>query len=115
MHDELIMFGRHISSRTKDKAFVICTIAVLLIMLDVLLLSVTENTSFLEIVFETVSAFGTVGLSTGITPSLSITGKIVLSATMLIGRVGPLAIGYSIRGKCRTVPIKYPEGVMLVG
>lgn len=115
MHDELIMFGRHISSRTKDKAFVICTIAVLLIMLDVLILSVTENASFMEIVFETVSAFGTVGLSTGITPSLSMVGKIVLSATMLIGRVGPLAIGYSIRGKCRLVSIKYPEGVMLVG
>jgi trk system potassium uptake protein TrkH len=115
MHDELIMFGRHISGRTKDRAFVICTIAVLLIMLDVLILSVTETRSFMEIVFETVSAFGTVGLSTGITPSLSTTGKIVLSATMLIGRVGPLAIGYSIRGKCRPVPIKYPEGVVLVG
>lgn len=70
---------------------------------------------FMEIVFEAVSAFGTVGLSTGITPSLSITGKMVLSATMLIGRVGPLALGYSIRGKRRPVPIKYPEGVMLVG
>lgn len=115
LHDELIMFGRHISGRTKDKAFVICAIAVLLITLDVLILSVTENASFMEIVFETVSAFGTVGLSTGITPSLSTTGKIVLSLTMLIGRVGPLAIGYSIRGKCRLVQIKYPEGVMLVG
>lgn len=115
MHDELIMFGRHISSKTKDRSFVICAIAVLLIILDVLILSVTENVSFMEIVFETVSAFGTVGLSTGITPSLSITGKMVLSATMLIGRVGPLALGYSIRGKRRPVPIKYPEGVMLVG
>ncbi|NUO08972.1 MAG: hypothetical protein HUU08_09895 [Candidatus Brocadia sp.] len=115
MHDELIIFGRHISSRTKDRALVICTMAVLLIMLDVLILSVTENASFMEIAFETVSAFGTVGLSAGITPSLSIIGKIVLSATMLIGRVGPLAIGYSIRGKCKLIPIKYPEGVMLVG
>lgn len=115
MHDELIMFGRHISSKTKDRSFVICAIAVLLIILDVLILSVTENASFMEIVFEAVSAFGTVGLSTGITPSLSITGKMVLSATMLIGRVGPLALGYSIRGKRRPVPIKYPEGVMLVG
>lgn len=113
--DELIVFGRHIPSRTKDKAFVICGIAILLIMLDVLILSITEKASFMEIVFETVSAFGTVGLSAGITASLSVTGKIVLIATMLVGRVGPLAIGYSIRGKCRVVPVKYPEGVMLVG
>lgn len=115
LNDELILFGRHISSRTKDKAFVICIIAILLIILDVLILSVTENASFMEVVFETVSAFGTVGLSAGITSSLSLTGKIVLSATMLIGRVGPLAIGYSIRGKCKLVPIRYPEGVVLVG
>lgn len=115
LNDELVLFGRHISSKTKDKAFVICIIAILLIMLDVLILSVTENASFMEVVFETVSAFGTVGLSAGITSALSLTGKIVLSATMLIGRVGPLAIGYSIRGKCKLVPIRYPEGVVLVG
>ena len=115
MKDELILFNRRISPRTKDKAFAICTIAVLLIALDVLILSVTEKASFMEIVFETVSAFGTVGLSTGVTPTLSVTGKIVLVITMLIGRVGPLAIGFSIRGKCKLVPIKYPEGGILVG
>lgn len=113
--DELIMFNRRISSRTKDRAFAICTIAVFLIMLDILILSVTENASFMGIVFETVSAFGTVGLSTGITPSLSMTGKVVLAVTMLIGRVGPLAIGFSIRGKCKLAPVKYPEGGVLVG
>jgi len=115
MKDELILFNRRISPRTKDKAFAICTIAVLLIALDVLILSVTEKASFMEIVFETVSAFGTVGLSTGVTPALSVTGKLVLVITMLIGRVGPLAIGFSIRGKCKLVPIKYPEGGILVG
>lgn len=115
MKDELILFNRRISPRTKDKAVAICTIAVLLMALDVLILSVTEKASFMEIVFETVSAFGTVGLSTGITPTLSVTGKIVLAITMLIGRVGPLAIGFSIRGKCKVVPIKYPEGGVLVG
>jgi trk system potassium uptake protein TrkH len=66
-------------------------------------------------IFHSVSAFGTVGLSTGVTPALSVTGKIVLVITMLIGRVGPLAIGFSIRGKCKLVPIKYPEGGILVG
>ena len=115
MKDELILFNRRISPRTKDKAFAICTIAVLLIALDVLILSVTEKASFMEIVFEVVSAFGTVGLSTGVTPTLSVTGKIVLVITMLIGRVGPLAIGFSIRGKCKLVPIKYPEGGILIG
>lgn len=115
MKDELILFNRRISPRTKDKAFAICTIAVLLIALDVLILSATEKASFMEIVFEVVSAFGTVGLSTGVTPALSVTGKIVLVITMLIGRVGPLAIGFSIRGKCKLVPIKYPEGGILVG
>ncbi|MBI2472321.1 MAG: Trk family potassium uptake protein [Planctomycetes bacterium] len=115
MKDELILFNRHISPRAKDKAFAICTIAILLIALDILILSVTEKAAFMDIVFEIVSAFGTVGLSTGITPALSVTGKIVLVITMLIGRVGPLAIGFSIRGKCRLVPVKYPEGGILVG
>lgn len=115
VRDELILFNRHISGRTRDKALAICIIALLLIMVDILILSVTETASFMDIVFETTSAFGTVGLSTGITSSLSTVGKIVLCATMLIGRVGPLALGYSIRGKSSLVQIKYPEGVMLVG
>lgn len=113
--DDLVLFNRHISPRTKDRAFAICAISMMLIALDVLILSLTENASFLELAFETVSAFGTVGLSTGITSSLSTAGKTALIITMLIGRVGPLAIGFSIRGKCKLAPVKYPEGGILVG
>lgn len=113
--DELVLFNRRISAQTAGKAFAICALALLLIFVDVLLLSFTENASFMGISFEVISAFGTVGLSTGITPSLSATGKIVLCGTMLIGRIGPLAIGFSIRGKGKIVPVKYPEGVMLIG
>lgn len=113
--DDLVLFNRRISPRTKDRAFAICAISTMLIALDVLILSLTENASFLELVFETVSAFGTVGLSTGITSSLSTVGKMALIITMLIGRVGPLAIGFSIRGKCKLAPVKYPEGGILVG
>lgn len=115
LKSELILFNRHISASTRDRAYAICTIAILFITLDAFILAVTENAAFLEVIFEIVSAFGTVGLSTGITPALSTTGKIVLVITMLIGRVGPLAIGFSIRGKCRQVPVKYPEGGILVG
>lgn len=115
MRDELILFNRHISLKIRDRALAICALALLLITVDVLILSITEHASFLEIVFEAVSAFGTVGLSAGITPSLGFVGKIVIITTMFIGRVGPLAIGYSIRGKCILPPIKYPEGVILVG
>lgn len=113
--DELVLFNKRISAQTMGKAFAICALALLLIFVDVLLLSFTENASFMGIVFEIISAFGTVGLSTGITPSLSVVGKITLCATMLIGRVGPLTIGYSIRGKGKVVSVKYPEGVMLIG
>ena len=115
MNDELVLFNRHISSKIRDRALAICVLALMLIMVDVMILSITERASFLGIVFESVSAFGTVGLSTGVTPSLSFAGKIVIITTMFIGRVGPLAIGYSIRGKCKLTPIKYPEGTILVG
>ncbi len=115
MKDEIILFNRRIPSITKDKAIAICASSILLIMIVILILSFTENASFMEIVFESASAFGTVGLSTGITSSLSTSGKLVICMTMLIGRVGPLAIGYSIKGKRKIVPVKYPEGVMLVG
>jgi len=51
---------------------------------------------FLELLFEVVSAFGTVGLSTGITPGLSATGKVILSVVMFVGRLGPLVVGVAL-------------------
>jgi len=115
MKDELVLFNRLIPTKIRDKALAICALALLLIITDIILLSITEKASYIEIVYETVSAFGTVGLSTGITPFLSVAGKLTICTTMLVGRIGPLAIGYSIRGKIKTVPVKYPEGVLLVG
>ncbi|MDR4508113.1 MAG: hypothetical protein MRJ65_07750 [Candidatus Brocadiaceae bacterium] len=113
--NELVIFNRRISYKIKDQAFAICAIAMLFIIVDLLILTMTEKASFLEIVFETFSAFGTVGLSAGITSSLSVPGKVMICMSMLAGRIGPLVIGYSIRGKTQPVPIKYPEGVLLIG
>lgn len=115
MREEPILFNKRITIKIRAKAFAICTLALLVIITDVLILSAIEKASYIDIVYETFSAFGTVGLSTGITPSLSIAGKFILCATMLIGRIGPLVIGYSVWGRKKTVPIKYPQGIFMVG
>ena len=69
----------------------------------------------LKVLFEVVSALGNVGLSMGITSSLSDVGKIVISITMLVGRMGPLAIGFSLVGKPKPARFKYSEADVLVG
>ena len=109
------LFNRHISQKTINKAFGIGFIALLVVISGTLILLVSEKVGFLKVFFEVVSAFGTVGLSTGITSSLSTIGKLTLSIIMLIGRVGPLAIGFSLISKVKPLTYKYAEGEVLVG
>jgi trk system potassium uptake protein TrkH len=78
-------------------------------------LSITEEAAFLDLLFESVSAFGTVGLSTGVTGSLSIPGRIVIIMTMFAGRVGPLTVILAIAEKRHNVNIRYPKEKILVG
>jgi len=67
----------------------------------------------MEVLFEVVSAFGTVGLSIGITPRLEPASKILIIITMYLGRVGILSLGYSIAKKEERYPFSYgEEGVM---
>ena len=80
------------------------------------LLSLTDrNIGFINILFEATSAFGTVGLSTGITASLSDAGRLVIIATMYIGRVGVLLLMATIFTDTKPSLIKYPQESMLVG
>lgn len=80
------------------------------------LLSLTDhNMSFISILFEATSAFATVGLSTGITSALSPTGRLVIIATMYIGRVGVLLLMAAIFTDTKPSLIKYPQESMLVG
>ena len=92
----------NISVAVVSRASAIGAMAVLLVVADTLLLAATEPLSFLSILFEVVSAFGTVGLSTGITDQLSFFGKLLLCLTMLVGRLGPLAVGFSLVRQKRT-------------
>jgi trk system potassium uptake protein TrkH len=109
------LFKRRIPFETINKVFAIGFTSVLWVMLVTVILTATEGVSFLNVLFEAVSALGTVGLSTGITQTLSNTGRIFISITMLIGRMGPLAIGFSLIGRTKRMPYKYAAADVLVG
>ncbi len=86
-------FKRKLPSETVSKAFVLVFQALMVVCFSVLMLSILEpQYSFRQVVFEAVSGFGTVGLSTGITPELKPASELVLVFTMFVGRVGPLTI-----------------------
>ena len=109
------IFKRRIPFQVVNRAFAILVAAISFILLGTLLLGYSQNFSFMQIYFETVSAFGTVGLSTGITPELSDFGKIVIMVCMFVGRIGPLTMVLAIRNLQGTKLVTYPEERIMVG
>jgi trk system potassium uptake protein TrkH len=109
------IFRRRIPFAVVNRAFAILVSGVSMIILGTLLLGYTHDFSFMELYFETVSAFGTVGLSTGITPLLSDFGKIVIMVWMFVGRIGPLTLVLAIRNLQGTRLVTYPEERIMVG
>jgi trk system potassium uptake protein TrkH len=108
-------FKRRIPNETISKAFIITFLSVVLICVDTLLLCIIEpEYSFMQLLFEEVSAFGTVGLSTGITPNLSVASKVIIILTMFTGRLGPLTIA-SIWIYKPTSNISYSEETLTIG
>jgi len=108
------VFKRTIKQINLARAFSIFLLGVLWIFISVIILSLTENQVFLHILFEAVSAYGNNGISAGFTPELSITGRIILSISMIAGRVGPLIIGYTIGGSIKSEFYKYPDANILI-
>lgn len=113
--DEVTAFKHSIGEATVNKALAITFISLFYLITIISLLLVTENYSLLQITFETASALGTVGLSMGITPTLSSSGKLLIIITMIVGRVGPLAIGYSLVGKIKSIKYSFPQGNVMTG
>jgi trk system potassium uptake protein len=70
---------------------------------------------FLEAMFEVASALGTVGLSTGLTASLTTAGKIVIIGLMFLGRLGPISVFVALSGKEKEVPVQYPNEEPMIG
>ena len=113
--EDVTVFRRRIAKTTLASASNLTLAAGFWCVAVIGIMLLVEKAGFLEVVFETVSAFGNVGLSMGITPSLTTGSKLLLSATMFFGRLGPLAIGFSLIGK-RDAPLHRPaEGEVYVG
>lgn len=116
--DDVEFAKRRISGETVSRSLAILMIALTIVSVVAVILSLTESGfEFLNILFETVSAFGTVGLSTGLTGDLSAVGKIIISITMFLGRLGPITVATAIaeRHTGQKALIRYPEGKIFVG
>ena len=110
------IFRRRISDDNINKATTSFFISLAWIILSIFILSITEiQLDLSDIIFEVVSAFGTVGLTQGITPMLSIVGKIVISFTMLFGKLGPITMIYLVARTDSVNRIQYAEENILVG
>lgn len=118
IHDreEIELFKRRIPQDIAHRALAIVMLSICLVVISTMsLLLIEKNVDFLGILFEATSAFGTVGLSTGITPHLSFLGKITIILTMFIGRVGPLTLAFAIGRERPTIFYRYPEEKVVVG
>ena len=113
--EEINIFNRRIPFDIVLKALSIIVIGLIVVGVATIILSQTEQQDFLRILFEVVSAFGTVGLSTGITSELSVVGKGVIILVMFMGRVGPLTLALAFGQRLKQSKIRYPEEKVLVG
>ena len=117
------IFKRSISRESVSKALSLTLVSLVLVSICPIVLTATELGStphtqasgkFIELAFESASAFGTVGLSTGITPELSQAGKIVITFVMFIGRLGPLSIAFAISRR-KEISFRYAEEKIMIG
>jgi trk system potassium uptake protein TrkH len=110
------IFDREIDPITIRQSYAVFVICLAFVFTSTLLLALTNNhVSVKDLAFESFSAFGTVGLSTGITPELNTIGKIIIMATMFIGRIGPLVIGLRMIPVGQTDSYRYANETVTIG
>lgn len=109
------VFHREIDPLDVFKSFIVLTVGIFLCSTAVIILSITENFSLINIILEVCSAFGTTGLSTGITPELGLISKIILMILMFIGRIGILTFLFLIKRDTREDDFNYPIEKINIG
>jgi trk system potassium uptake protein TrkH len=109
------LYRRTIPNEIIHKALSVFIISLFLVLAFCLVILYLEPLPFASLVFETVSAFGTVGLSTGVTGQLSPAGKITITILMFIGRLGPLTIAYTFLRMRKMADYRYAEERVMIG
>ncbi|MGE5552193.1 MAG: TrkH family potassium uptake protein [Bacteroidota bacterium] len=114
-YDEVGLAKRRLPKDLVFKAMTITALAAALIILDTLILTFTEKAAFIQILFEVTSAFGTVGLSTGITPALTDLARVLIVLTMFVGRLGPLTVAAALAQGKQPAPVDHIEDRVMIG
>ncbi|HHV25835.1 Trk family potassium uptake protein [Anaerosalibacter bizertensis] len=114
---DVVAYKRRIPQEIIYRALTIASIGIFLVTVISMILTISEGANFLDLLFETTSAFATVGLTRGVTPDLTDFGKILIAITMYLGRVGPLTMAFAFakRQKNSIKNYRYSEGNILVG
>jgi trk system potassium uptake protein TrkH len=108
-------FGREIPQPQVYRALTVLVLGMAMVFAVAFLLTISEGFPFIQILFETVSAFATVGLSTGITSELSQLGRIIIILTMFFGRVGPLTLALVLAQREHVAPYRFAEERVKIG
>lgn len=109
------LFRRRLPPMAIYKALTIALLSLALVVATATLLASVEDLRFIAALFEIVSAFGTVGLSTGITPGLGTAGRIIVMGTVFVGRIGLLTVAFALTRRQRPANYRYPEERVYVG
>ena len=113
--DRIQLFDRYVNYRTIFKALAILVMSFSVVFIAFFILLITENIDFLPLLFESVSAFATVGFSMGVTAELSTFGKAVIIFLMFFGRVGPLTLAFALAKRPKVANYKFPDEPVLLG
>lgn len=113
--EDIVLFRYRLGKDRIFKALTITLISLALVIVVTMVLSTTEDQAFIKLLFEATSAFGTVGLSVGVTPELSTVGKIIIAFTMFAGRLGPLTLAYALGPRTEKELYRHPEGKITIG
>ena len=116
--DEVTLFNRNIRKQAINKAVAVAGVSFAVVFVSTVLLSAVTDKSVIDILYETVSATATVGLTRNVTAFLDIWGKLIIIVTMYLGRIGPisLALAFALRKKSKNQNIiKNPTETISVG